>query len=414
MPFPMLARKLLKSPLGIRFPMSRTRYQEGWVHEHRLKSGIQWRGEYYVYETDSEGKEKRRHKTAILGWKAGMTKTEAKAELRQAIATAAKPKPKHAEPITLKWFWENRYKPMRNGKIAESSFENLCWIMDDHIVPGLGAKLLTELNKFDCQSFLDSLSDKGLSRSAVSKAKTYLGASLTEAVGMDFIEKNPAIGLEMKTDRTPPQAKVFLSLDHIRELFNVLTGRDRLILQLFLVCGFRRGEFFALKWNDWTSGRLAIDEALWRKKFNIPKSATSKAPAYLPPLIEKGLADWKKTTPGLPTDFIFPGVFNAWMSPDAWMKNNLNAAVIAINLKKKEGEIPLPHINYQVLRRTSSTHMQNCGTVKDAQRLMRHAKPDLTADVYMQVIDENVKQAVNLLEHNLFGWIEEAEKHQKV
>ena len=34
------------------------------------------------------------------------------------------------------------------------------------------------------------------------------------------------------------------------------------------------------------------------------------------------------------------------------------------------------------------------GTVKDVQRQMRHAKPDLTADVYMQAIPESLQKMV--------------------
>lgn len=60
-------------------------------------------------------------------------------------------------------------------------------------------------------------------------------------------------------------------------------------------------------------------------------------------------------------------------------------------LKKLAGELGLPKLNFQVLRRTIATLAQTKGTVKDVQGILGHAKADTTVNVYMQPIEEGVK-----------------------
>jgi D-arabinose 1-dehydrogenase-like Zn-dependent alcohol dehydrogenase len=66
-------------------------------------------------------------------------------------------------------------------------------------------------------------------------------------------------------------------------------------------------------------------------------------------------------------------------------------------LKKLAEELGLKKLNFQVLRRTTATLAQRMGTVKDLQAIMAHSKPDTTAGVYMQPIEESVKQTLDAI-----------------
>jgi integrase len=55
----------------------------------------------------------------------------------------------------------------------------------------------------------------------------------------------------------------------------------------------------------------------------------------------------------------------------------------------------------QALRRSCATHMQHEGSVKDIQAHLRHAKPNMTANVYMQEIPASVQAAVESLDRKL-------------
>jgi integrase len=57
--------------------------------------------------------------------------------------------------------------------------------------------------------------------------------------------------------------------------------------------------------------------------------------------------------------------------------------------------IPRNLLTFQVMRRTLGTDLQHHGTMKDAQRILRHASIKTTGNVYMQEIPSNVMAAIN-------------------
>src|SRR5437762_3514990 len=64
--------------------MSRDRYQHGWVEETGKKVK-KWKGHYYVYVLTIDGKEKRKHRSVVLGLKGEMRKWEGERELAKII-----------------------------------------------------------------------------------------------------------------------------------------------------------------------------------------------------------------------------------------------------------------------------------------------------------------------------------------
>jgi len=57
--------------------------------------------------------------------------------------------------------------------------------------------------------------------------------------------------------------------------------------------------------------------------------------------------------------------------------------------------IPDHLMTFQVMRRTLGTNLQQHGTLKDAQGVLRHASITTTGNVYVQIIEESVMRAVN-------------------
>jgi hypothetical protein len=69
---------------------------------------------------------------------------------------------------------------------------------------------LAELEKFDCQVFLNTLAKKGFSFTVVDHCRTMLKAILEEAVDADLIGKSPA--RKLMNPETPDRT---FSLGHI-------------------------------------------------------------------------------------------------------------------------------------------------------------------------------------------------------
>lgn len=370
--------------------MSRDRHQEGWVEETGKKIK-KWKGHFYIYRTGTDGKERRHHRAVIIGLKAQMRKWEAEKRLQEIINKENGPTaPKADADVTFSWFWQWRYLPVRSAKLRASSKAGLQQI-GAHLLREFGDVPLSKIDKIRCQDYLNRLAGQGYSSSLVRKAQVYLCAVFAEAVDQEYVTKNHAAKLE------PPVTKAIskrsLSPDEIQRLLNGMDGRDRLILRIFLICGLRPGEMFALCWKDWQNGELMVDESVWRGEIGKTKTDGSLAYVTLSGSLETELREWRYEcgNPG-PDELIFPSERCTPIDRWNWLRRNLKPAAEQAGVKG---------VTLQALRRTFATQMQKCGSVKDAQTQLRHASPNLTVRTYMQAIPASVKEAVERLDQRL-------------
>lgn len=286
---PVMLSRVLHSPIGVGRHMPRDRHQKGWVHESG-KVIKKWKGDYFTYQVGPDGKEKRIHHTVVLGLKAQLKKWESEAKLGVIIAQRTAPGTRPSGDVTLRWFWENRYWPIHNAKLKPSSHYQLEWVVKKHILPRFGDKPISDFDRFEMQMFLNELAASGKGDSLLHKARTYLNAVLDEAMEQKFLMSNPARKLDKPNTKTP--WKITLTQLQVTKLLESLQGRDRLIFRLFICCGFRPGELFVLRWNDWEPGQLKIDEAIWQRHIGKPKTESSESCIYIPPQAEKELSAW--------------------------------------------------------------------------------------------------------------------------
>lgn len=122
---------VIQSPNGIGRRMPRDRHQHGRVEEigKRVKK---WKGHFYVYERQLDGSEKRRHRAVILGLKAEKSKGEAEDALREMIAKETAPSQVHPSPDhTFGWFWNQRYRPLKEPTWKPSSAPKMVWFIEN-------------------------------------------------------------------------------------------------------------------------------------------------------------------------------------------------------------------------------------------------------------------------------------------
>jgi integrase len=382
--------------LGVHMP--RSRHQRGFVVEtgKRIKK---WAGRFHIYVIDEQGKERRRSRRVIIGLKSRIKKWEAEQELAQIIEretrgqAQAKPDPE----LTFGWFWKNRYLPLKESNWGKSQRSIVDFVMENHMLPRFGKAKLRELNKFDIQMHLNDLARR-YSESLVDKGFTYLNAALEEAVDQEFLDRNPIRKVELPKSRKP--CRRHLSAAEIETLSNNLTGRDRLIVHLFIVCAFRPGELFALRWNDIEPGKIRVDEAVYRNHLGSPKTETSFASVSIPKSLEMELSMWKACSSNTaPEDFVFESRYRGRpMDPRSYLRRFL---------KPLATKLGIPGLTFQSLRRTFATQVQKLGSIKDAQTQLRHASASTTLNVYTQEMPESVRQTVEALDQKLFGIVTE-------
>lgn len=386
--------------------MPRDRYQHGRVEEigKRVKK---WKGHYYVYERQLDGSEKRRHRAVILGLKAEMTKGKAEDKLRDMIAKETANSQFHPSPEhTFGWFWKERYRTLKEPTWKASSAPKMVWFIQNYVVKPFEAVPLGKLNRFDIQLHLNGLSEK-FSRSVVVNFRTYIRAILDEALEQDFIGKNPARKLMLPVTRKP--SKRTLAVDEIAELLAHMHGRDRLIVRMFLLLGLRPGELFALRRNDRLAGNyLRIDQSVSPLVGVVdPKTDASATCVWMPQSIATELDFWMESQKDKrPEAFIFATRNDTPLRANNFLRRALKGAgkrtlkaLTADGAKLPDGF--LENLTHQALRRSCATHMQHLGSVKDVQAHLRHARPNITAEVYMQEIPATVRAAVESLDQKL-------------
>ncbi len=290
---------------------------------------------------------------------------------------------------------------------AASSAPKMVWFIEDYVVKPFEDVPLGKLNRFEIQVHLNSLPEM-FSRSVVVNFRTYIRAILDEALDQDFIAKNPARKLMLPITRKA--SKRTLSVEEIAELLAHMDGRDRLIVRMFLVHGLRPGELFALRRDDrLASNCLRIDQSVSPLVGIVdPKSEASNAFVWMPQSVVIELDFWMESqTDKRPEAFIFPSRKGTPLSANNFLKRVLKKAGEGAREELlKEPGVTLPNgflegLTHQALRRSCATHMQPFGSVKDIQAHLRHARPNVTAEVYMQEIPANVRAAVELLDQKL-------------
>jgi integrase len=257
-----------------------------------------------------------------------------------------------------------------------------------HILPVLGETVLSDIDKFKCQVFLNDVAKRGFSFTVVDHCRTMLKAILEEALDAELLGKNPVRKLVNPETREPD--KQVLPKEHARKLIESLAFRDRLMVMIAAFCAMRPGEIFGLRWSSWRGDHFQIEGTAWRGTLRPGKAKTrqSKAPVSIPDLLVPALQMWREQNATVPADeLIFPSEKGTPMRPENWLRRRVKPFA-------KAAGIAVP-VNFRVLRRTFATNAQGHGNPKDVQAHLRHTDIGTTLNEYTQSVPERVRKLVN-------------------
>lgn len=391
--------------------MSRERYQRGSLKKVG-KTRKMWRGRWHVYVKRADGSEKVSKREKILGPVTQLTKGQAQEKLDVLIrASTAQisggllPDPSFAE------LWK-RYAALKAGSWSTATRKAVVSVFAGQskarpsVLAMLGARRLRELTRGALQELINTMAGRGDSYSVVKKARTYLAAALEYAVDEKIIAINPARKLELPTQLLRKPCERFYTLHEVRRLLSKAHGREHLVLRIFINCGLRPGELFALREDDVEPGQLRIDEAVKeaeRGDRRIGETKTSGSRGYVG--ISRGLQEeldiwiharrqqnpYHATASASSSDLLFPSESGTTFRLGNYLKRYLKP------LAKQAG---IPDMTYQALRRTCATHFQKHGRPRDIQAQLRHSKLEMTGR-YVKEIPEQVRAAVDSMDHEL-------------
>ena len=305
--------------------------------------------------------------------------------------------------ITLgEWLgrWMEEYK---KPILRPSTYSGYSKDIENHILPYLGAKKLTQLKTADIQKHYNRLLEsgrkndtgkgKGLANATVRGIHMVLREALDSAVREGLIPRNPADGT------SPPKIhrkeKQVLTKSEL-ETFMKLIENDEVWYDFFyteIITGMRQGEICGLRWEDFDEEkgtlRVARSVDFVKKDLVIGETKTDdgKRTIYLPDSLWRLLAERKKRS------------FSEWIFPNLLKPELPLDPAKAYRQFKKLLEIgELPDIRFHDLRHTFTSHAANSGIApKTLSEIVGHSKASFTLDTYAHVTGDMQKNAANIV-----------------
>jgi integrase len=242
----------------------------------------------------------------------------------------------------------------------------------------------------ELQEYLDGKASAGLSYSTVAHLRWDLRQIFRMAVSEGYIERNPAELLFIPKDAPRAETRR-MNLEEVRQFFAVLDLRERVIGGLAVLAGLRPGEIFALTRSRAEAEYASIQQRVYRGEIDTPKTFKSRRSAALGDQLSVWIRQWMEMLPdGGPDGWLFPS--ERGTTPVA--KDNVWRRHFLPRLK----EIGLGWVNFQVLRRTHSSLLDDLGVDPQVRADQMGHEVDVNQNGYTKSSLDRRKQAVNLLE----------------
>lgn len=215
-----------------------------------------------------------------------------------------------------------------------------------------------------------------------------LSAVLRTAVKWGHLPENPARGVDLPALRCV-RPKWALTTSQATSLLGSLQSLPRTLVGLAILSGLRRGELFALRWKDIDERArlLTVREAIYDGVFSTPKTEAGSRQIPLSDTVLRLVTEWKAHLKNTEPDaLVFSTRLGSPISPNNVLRRSIFPAC------KRLG---LPRATWLTFRRTYSSWSHDRGVPgKVVAQIMSHANVDTTLNVYTQVLDGSMRDAV--------------------
>ena len=325
----------------------------------------------------------------------GKTQKEVARKLKEATAAIDQGTYTAPQRITLaEWLhtWQETYltgvKPY-----TLASYEG---IIKNHLVPGLGAVRLDQLDPHTIQKFINGLD---LSPKTVKNVHGVLHAALRQAVLLRYVSHNAADNTSLP--RVERKEMHVLDEDATAAFLEALGGHPfELLYKFTLFTGLREGEVMGLTWDrvDFDRGTVLVDRQLQKDRtqggeYRLASTKNDKARTIMPPLYAMQILRTQKARQA--EQRLKAG--DLWQDHGLIFTNetggNLAFSTVYKQYKRIVDGIGRPDLRFHDLRHSYAVAALRSGDdVKTLQANLGHHSAAFTLDQYGHVT-EQMKQA---------------------
>ncbi len=305
--------------------------------------------------------------------------------------------------MTLREYLQQWLKT-KSASVRESTLYQYRLQIQNHIIPTLGDVPLQELRLARIENFYADLLASGLSIRTVRYVHSVLHRALEKAVQYDLVVRNPAHGANLP--KYSHKEMIVLDVYQVSQFLIAAQGSYyEALYHLAIKTGMRQGELFGLKWTDlqWQSGTLQVQRQVKRVpgsgwQFAEPKTKKGRRKIQLGEGTlrvlrihrtrqeqQKQLARGGWQEHGL----IFPNSVGTPGDPSNLRKDFLRVLEAAM----------LPRLRFHDLRHTAASLMLNNGVPPIVvSRILGHAKPSTTMDIYGHLLSDMQHEAARIMD----------------
>jgi len=331
-----------------------------------------------------------------LGRVSEITKSEACEKLAEILRPINAGTRATSTNYTFRDFVRDVFFPRKRRKWKTSTRMTTEERIETHLVTEFENREMGTITDDELQALLDTKTD--LSFSVVDHLKWDLVDIFKMASAKRCITWNPAAPGMLETPREcKKKATVrFMTEEEVDRLFELIETfqlRERFIMKLALIAGMRPGEIFGLRRGDCKATSADISRRVYRGDIDTPKNGKSRVAALADGLVVDQ-SNWLETSLDTgPAGWLFPSekIQTPLWADNLWRRH----------IRPKLEEKSLGWVNFQVLRRTSSSLMRaNKVEPKVAADQMGH-ELNVNLTDYTQRPLEGKRKAVQSLESAL-------------
>jgi integrase len=289
--------------------------------------------------------------------------------------------------------------------LASTSRERSQSVLKNHLNPEFGDLMLRELTLERQQSYFVRLQQTNLFAESIDKIRDVLSAVLRTAVDYGRLNTNPTEKIRLKK-RKIGGPKPFLGIEQFFTLLELIAEPYATMVYVAVFTALRVSELAGLRWRNVHPHSITVEERYCRGDWDEPKSKASKATIPVDEHVIERIQRLKtikvrvraghscRYYDAVKSDASDDLVFQSVVKGAPMRDNN----ILTRHIKPAARQLGIGWVNWQVLRRSCATWMQQAGVdVKDAQGIMRHSRASTTQDVYQQVVPESQRRAVRKL-----------------